>query len=72
MERETGFEPATSTLATWGSTTELFPHIIKTAFCHGLGKPATSACVTIGSHVLLIKRAGQRFMPQKKARRRRS
>jgi len=28
--------------------------------------------VTIGSHVLLIKRAGQRFMPQKKARRRRS
>ena|GEM_PF-6441810 len=26
MERETGFEPATATLATWGSTTELLPH----------------------------------------------
>jgi hypothetical protein len=25
LERETGFEPATSTLATWRSTTELFP-----------------------------------------------
>ncbi len=25
MERETGFEPATSTLARWRSTTELFP-----------------------------------------------
>ncbi len=25
MERETGFEPATTTLATWGSTTELLP-----------------------------------------------
>lgn len=27
MERETRFELATSTLATWGSTTELLPHI---------------------------------------------
>ena len=26
LERETGFEPATSTLARWSSTTELFPH----------------------------------------------
>jgi hypothetical protein len=26
MERETGFEPATSTLARLHSTTELFPH----------------------------------------------
>ena len=25
MERETGLEPATATLATWGSTTELLP-----------------------------------------------
>ena len=25
MERETGFEPATSTLARWRSTPELFP-----------------------------------------------
>ena len=25
MERETGVEPATSTLARWRSTTELFP-----------------------------------------------
>jgi hypothetical protein len=25
MERETGLEPATSTLARWRSTTELFP-----------------------------------------------
>ena len=28
LERETGFEPATSTLARLHSTTELFPHII--------------------------------------------
>jgi hypothetical protein len=27
MERETGFEPATSTLARLHSTTELFPHL---------------------------------------------
>ena len=27
MERATGFEPATATLATWGSTTELRPHM---------------------------------------------
>ena len=27
MERKTGFEPATPTLARWCSTTELFPHI---------------------------------------------
>ncbi len=26
LERETRFEPATSTLARWRSTTELFPH----------------------------------------------
>ncbi len=25
LERETGFEPATTTLATWNSTTELLP-----------------------------------------------
>jgi hypothetical protein len=25
LERETGFEPATATLATWNSTTELLP-----------------------------------------------
>ena len=27
MERKTGFEPATPTLARWCSTTELLPHI---------------------------------------------
>ena len=27
VERETGFEPATSTLARWSSTTELLPRI---------------------------------------------
>jgi hypothetical protein len=26
MERETGFEPATSSLGSWHSTTELLPH----------------------------------------------
>ena len=29
LERKTGFEPATPTLARWCSTTELLPHIIK-------------------------------------------
>ena len=33
LERETRFEPATFTLARWRSTTELFPHIIRTVFC---------------------------------------
>ena len=28
LERETGLEPATSTLARWSSTTELFPQIV--------------------------------------------
>ncbi len=33
MERKTGFEPATPTLARWCSTTELLPHVaIKKAF----------------------------------------
>ena len=31
MERETGFEPATSTLARLHSTTELLPHGLQTA-----------------------------------------
>ena len=82
MERETRFELATSTLATWGSTAELLPqngwggwtrtnngrgnnpvhlpvalHPNVRLFRHGLGKSATSAYVTIGNHVLLIKRA---------------
>ena len=29
MERKTGFEPATPTLARWCSTTELLPHVHK-------------------------------------------
>jgi hypothetical protein len=29
FERETGFEPATSTLARWHSTTELLPHSLR-------------------------------------------
>lgn len=28
MERVVGFEPTTTTLATWSSTTELYPHLI--------------------------------------------
>src|SRR4051812_9283690 len=32
MERKTGFEPATPTLARWCSTTELLPHYIEGYF----------------------------------------
>ena len=35
LERETRFEPATFTLARWRSTTELFPHIIRTVLIGG-------------------------------------
>ena len=31
MERETGFEPATSSLGSWHSTTELLPHSVDSA-----------------------------------------
>ena len=34
LERKTGFEPATPTLARWCSTTELLPHIWKLFYCH--------------------------------------
>ena len=36
LERETGFEPATSTLARWSSTTELFPRVFHRSYWHGL------------------------------------
>ncbi len=38
-ERETGFEPATSTLARLHSTTELFPHIIPLVRAKGVEPP---------------------------------
>jgi hypothetical protein len=31
LERETGFEPATSSLGSWHSTTELLPLALKSA-----------------------------------------
>ena len=31
-ERETGLEPATSTLARWRSTTELFPRVVTDSY----------------------------------------
>jgi hypothetical protein len=31
LERETGFEPATSSLGSWHSTTELLPRSVKSA-----------------------------------------
>jgi hypothetical protein len=45
MERETGFEPATATLATWGSTAELLPQKRRPTyrlvpFCQGIPGPA--------------------------------
>ena len=42
MERETGFEPATSTLATWGSTTELLPQM---AGANGFEPPTSGLTV---------------------------
>ena len=39
MERETGFEPATSTLARSHSTTELFPRASRTALSNGRRQP---------------------------------
>ena len=45
MERETGFEPATSSLEGWRSTAELFPHgktISKLSLCGGEGRIRTS------------------------------
>src|SRR5690349_21684647 len=35
MERETGFEPATSSLGSWHSTTELLPLSMTYATCFG-------------------------------------
>jgi hypothetical protein len=37
LERETGFEPATSTLARWHSTTELLPQLRGTGLVDGEG-----------------------------------
>ena len=43
LERKTGFEPATPTLARWCSTTELLPHIMKLMRVKGVEPPRLTA-----------------------------
>src|SRR6516225_6099343 len=44
MERETGLEPATSSLGSWHSTTELLPHLSETDIYHQSLPLCRSAC----------------------------
>ena len=52
-ERETGLEPATSSLGSWHSTTELLPHIV--TLCNLTGYPILSFYV---HHICTIARCG--------------
>ena len=53
MAGAVGLEPTTAGVTTRCTCQERFTPL-KRLFCHGLGKPPTSAYVTIGNHVLLI------------------
>ena len=54
MERETGLEPATSSLGSWHSTTELLPLRAFCSTCHFLQKLALPIAKSLKSLVSIL------------------
>ena len=59
MERETGFEPATSTMARSHSTTELFPLGPETQYKRYHRRPSSFKASPIGSPAAMIQGPGR-------------
>ncbi len=69
LERETGLEPATSTLARWHSTTELLPQVVTelrgTSRISRLSLHLCQACFAfVRTRVRTLSALGRRFAPR--------